>query len=245
MDEGLVIDLEAERAASLSRTTAARDASLLRIRASALRNEPGPGTLEDRARRRWPNWSDEKVAAVVAAAMEPVDRGRHVPEEEFMLTKEQVLKHASDYLKANPDAMPAAVWSYVLEHGTPKVTEASFKTYHIYKVRVALGLPRLVDPDRRAGSTAAAKRRQQDAPPPAAEPSEPSPPSELPVVAAPLEAEPLPDDGDRVLIELAGRKLVATRAEGDTDWTVRFEGNLSEALFESLTDAVFAGRRSA
>lgn len=84
------MDLAAEREASRARREAARHEQRLRSRVRACRqelvaedghyplNKRRPRTIEEAARMLWPNMPDEEVAAIVAAAEQPVDRGRPV-----------------------------------------------------------------------------------------------------------------------------------------------------------------------
>jgi len=176
------------------------------------------------------------------------------------MDKAKVYELAREYLRKNPNAMPAHVWSYVLEHGTPSVSESSFKTYHLYKIREELGLPRVVDPDRTAGAraaNAARAREKTDAPPeskaagaekeptatpepdPEPAPEEPDPFFEPEPAASVPALRSAAEVGDSISLKLGGQRLEAQRDE--SGWTLSFEGSADDQIVTGLLGRLLTG----
>lgn len=140
-------DLATERAAAMKKRDDEKAEQILRARARHVRQAMGgtgprarhhtqPKTHEEAARLLFPNLPDDELAKIVAAADEPVDRGRTVS----TIETSRVREITKAYLQKNPDATSRDAWNHVLQHGQPTIKEATFPAYIVSDVRKELGI---------------------------------------------------------------------------------------------------------
>jgi hypothetical protein len=139
-------DFATERAAVLERREKEKGEQLLRARVRHCRQlmaeprtslqMPAPKSIEEAARRLFPALPEHELAEIIAAANEPVDRGRTVQTIATSVVKELTRK----FLEANREAGARDAWQHVLQHGQPVIQESSFKVLVMTPVRKELGI---------------------------------------------------------------------------------------------------------
>lgn len=140
------IDFAAERAVVLERRDKEKTESILRARARHCRQlmveprtslqMPAPKSVEEAARRLFPELPEHELAEIIERANEPEDRGRTVS----TISTDTVKDITRKFLKANREAGARDAWQHVLQHGQPVIKESSFKVLVVTPVRKELGI---------------------------------------------------------------------------------------------------------
>jgi hypothetical protein len=138
-------DLATERAAVMEKRDQQKAEALLRARVRHCRQlmvEPrtslqmaAPKSIEEAARRLFPELPEHELAEIIAAANEPEDRGRTVQTIATSVVKDLTRK----FLEANRDASARDAWQHVLKHGQPTFQESSFPAF-VSGIRKDLGI---------------------------------------------------------------------------------------------------------